>query len=235
LSVSSSCLKMTSELPTDVIPYTLTSLSDKELLNLHGKTRSHKLRNGSVQVMKQRLYKMIGTQFNKIEHLIDNINYRHLFISALKIQTMTDGWIQPAIGRVYLKYDGKIDKYDMRHVDFKKAEVAIEVSKGDVWKDVKSFLDANKLINPDKFMMNYIRYSDVLVDIPVFQILVIYAILGSKNPIVSIDNNKNDSYGSVIPYQLEDFSPNADIRCSICDSSAKLVCSDCNEYFCGNH
>ena len=57
------------DLPKDVLIQTLSSLSDKDLLDLHGKSKDLKnwgLRKATEQAMRQRIRKMLGSRLMKL-------------------------------------------------------------------------------------------------------------------------------------------------------------------------
>jgi len=220
-------------IPFDVLAQGLSSLSEKDLLDLHGRSKyikNRKLRAVTEEAMKLKLRNMIGfEQLVEIERLVNPVNYRLLLVAVLISNSVKN---HPPDRPQFLNFRYKTTTSTLRFdLVFKK-----DRSNGHYyWSQTLDIDDIAELMDRVFTYMrkheiivessSVLEFKSAIVDTGLFNLLVIYSTL-QIDPGVSYNN---------MYMRMADFPPGAKIRCFICDSSAKLVCSDCNEYFCEKH
>jgi len=217
-------------IPFESLALGLSTLSGKGLLDLHGKSKdikNRRLRAVAEEAMKYKLRNMIGIeQLAVIEHLVGPVNYRYLFIAARAVESNNNRTIVVLSSSSYAaevtievtSFTVSVASYD-EHT----RTMFTELTKYGITHDTKIDSTASR-VRPTLFFWS-LTPTRTLVDFKLVPMFIVYFYLKLYT----------DMYVSNEYWKFPDFPPGAKIRCSICDSSAKLVCSDCNEYFCEKH
>ena len=206
-------------MPFGVMIQVLSNLSDVGILDLHGLSKdiqNKQLRRAAEIVIKQRVRAKLDRPLEDIESQFAEVNYRHLLIAIMVYDNATGDDRTITFRSMTNTSDffgyvikGRGHRGMTQVAGPTRVKVLMELISNNL-------IISNFHINPRGIITPIQPVDNISLEL--FEVLILYVGLTIEPGYYIVRQNS--------------FPPNARIRCSICDTPAKLECKECETYFC---